>query len=361
MTATAADRLAQIVAQGVIDADLNVVVPSHATLLPYLPEYWQEQIAQTGFKGAQDTSYPAAAETSARPDAKPAQGPAGSDLALLRQQALDPWNTQVGILTCAYAVESIHNPDGAAAMASAVNDWLIAEWLDREPRLRASIVVPSQQPAMAAREIDRVGGHPGFVQVYLPVRAEAPYGNRRYLPLVEAAVRHDLALGIGFGGAPPTPPTPSGWPSYYLEEWAGMASIFQSQLMNLIFEGVFDRFPALRVVLIESGFTWLPALLWRWDKEWKGLRQQTPWVNRPPSEYVHKHVRLTTQPWDAPPTEAQFLQIIDQLGSDELLLFSTDYPHWQYDTPEEALPPSGLPEGLINKIMRDNAHSFYRF
>lgn len=361
MTATAADRLAQIVAQGVIDADLNVVVPSYTALLPYLSEYWREQIAQTAFKGPPDTSYPASAETTARPDAKPAQGPAGSDLALLRQQALDPWNTQIGILTCAYAVDSIHNPDGAAAMASAANDWLIAEWLDKEPRLRASIVVPSQQPEMAAREIDRVGGHPGFVQVYLPVRAEAPYGNRRYLPMIEAAVRHDLALGIGFGGAPPTAPTPSGWPSYYLEEWVGMASIFQSQLMNLIFEGAFERFPSLRVVLIESGFTWLPALLWRWDKEWKGLRQQTPWVNRPPSEYVHKHVRLTTQPWDAPPTEAQFLQIINQLGSDELLLFSTDYPHWQYDTAEEALPPSGLPEGLLNKIMRDNARSFYRF
>src|SRR5437764_508362 len=83
-------------------------------------------------------------------------------------------------------------------------------------------VVPTQQPEMAAREVDRVGGHPGFVQVYLPVRAEAPYGNRRYLPLLEAAVRHDLTLGIGFGGQPPNPPTPSGWPSYYIEEWAGM-------------------------------------------------------------------------------------------------------------------------------------------
>ncbi len=360
MTATATDRLAQIVAQGVIDADLNVVVPSSADLFPYLPEYWREQINQTGFKGPGESSYPASAETSARPEAKPDGGPAGSSLALLQQQALDPWGTEIGILTCAYAVEAIHNPDAAVAMASAVNDWLIAEWLDKEPRLRASIVVPSQQPELAAREIDRVGGHPGFVQVYLPVRAEAPYGNRRYLPLLDAAVRNDLVVGIGFGGSPPNPPTPSGWPSYYMEEWAGMASIFQSQLMNLIFEGVFDRFPALRVTLIESGFTWLPSLLWRWNKEWKGLRPQTPWVRRLPSEYVHEHVRLTTQPWDAPPVEAQFLQIIDQLGSDELLLFSTDYPHWQYDTPEEALPPAGLPDALIAKIMRDNARTFYR-
>ena len=361
MIATATDRLAQIVAQGVIDADLNVTMPNSKVLFPYLPEYWREQIDQTGFNGAIDNSYPPGMATTARPGAKPDDGPAGSSLALLREQALDPWGTEIGIITCAYAIEAIHNPDGAAAMASAVNDWLIAEWLDKEPRLRASLVVPSQQPELAAREIARVGGHPGFVQVYLPVRAEAPYGNRRYHPLFAEAVRHDLVVGIGFGGSPPNPPTPSGWPSYYMEEWAGMASIFQSQLMTLIVEGVFDRFPTLRVTLIEGGFTWLPSLLWRWDKEWKGLRPQTPWVRRLPSEYVHEHVRLTTQPWDAPPTEAQLLQIIDQLGSDELLLFSTDYPHWQYDAPEEALPPAGLPDALVAKIMRDNARAFYRF
>jgi uncharacterized protein len=361
MTATHdASRLARLVAGGVIDADLNLVVPSPDALLPYLSDYWREQAAQTAFKGPVDVVYPAGFDTTARPGSKPASGPAGSDLALLREQALDPWNTQVGILTCAYAIESIHNPDGAAAWASAANDWIIGEWLEKEPRLRGSIVVPAQQPELAAREIDRVGGHPGFVQVYLPVRAEAPYGNRRYTPIFEAAARHDLAIGIGFGGAPPNPPTPSGWPSYYLEEWAGMASIFQSQLMSLIVEGVFERFPTLRVALIEGGFTWLPSLMWRWDKEWKGLRPQTPWVRRLPSAYIHEHVRLTTQPWDAPPSEAQFLQLIDQLGSDELLMFSTDYPHWQYDAPEEALPPAGLPEALVAKIMRGNAQAFYR-
>ncbi len=354
-------RFSQIVAQGVIDADINLVVPNGTVLQPYLSDYWREQMAQTAFRGTNDTSYPAGADTTARPEAKPVDGPAGSSLTLVQEQALAPWQTEIGILTCAYAIEAIHNPDGAAAVASAINDWQIAEWLEREPRLRGSIVVPSQQPELAAREIDRVGGHPSMVQVYLPVRAEAPYGNRRYAPIFEAAVRNDLAIGIGFGGSPPNPPTPSGWPSYYLEEWAGMASIFQSQLMNLIFEGTFERFPTLRVVLIEGGFTWLPALLWRWDKEWKGLRPQTPWVRRLPSAYVHEHVRLTTQPWDAPPNQQQFLQIIDQLGSEDLLLFATDYPHWQYDTVAEALPPAGLSDTLVEKIMRENARAFYRW
>src|SRR5207237_10214872 len=113
------------------------------------------------------------------PEGKPAGS--GLNLELIQKEVLDPWNVEVGILNCAYAVDSLHNPDTAAAMAAAVNDWLIAEWLEKDSRLRASVVVPSRIPDMAAREIERAGEHPGFVQVLLPVRSEAPYGNRRYL------------------------------------------------------------------------------------------------------------------------------------------------------------------------------------
>jgi uncharacterized protein len=344
--------------QGVIDCDIHCVVPSVDVLLPYLPAYWQEQIAISGFKGPVDEAYPASAATSVRPGAALPDGTAGSSLALLRTQVLEPWRVEWGVLNCAYAIESIHNPDAAIALASAVNDWQIASWLDQEPRLRASIVVPSQLPDAAAAEIDRRAADERFVQVWLPVRAAAPYGNRRYWPIFEAATRHNLAVGIGFGGAPGTPPMPSGWPSTYLEEYAGMASVFQSQLMSLICEGVFDRFPDLRVVLIEGGFTWLPSFLWRLDKEWKALRREVPWVRRLPAEYVHEHVRFTLQPLDGPPDERQFREVIAQLGADDLLLFSTDYPHWHFDKPEAALPPVEAP--LLAKILRDNALAFYR-
>ncbi|HEY8476570.1 MAG TPA: amidohydrolase family protein [Chloroflexota bacterium] len=346
---------------GAIDCDVHAVVPSVETLFPYLPEYWRESIAQSGFKGPVDTPYPPGVPTSVRPDARePGGPPPGSDLDLLRRHVLDPWSVRYALLNCVYAVESVHNPYAAAALASAVNDWLREAWLRREPRLRASIVVPVQQPDLAAEEIDRVGGDPGFVQVLLPVRSEAPYGNRRYWPIYEAAVRHDLVVGIHFGGAPGNPPTPCGWPSTYLEEFVGMASVFQSQVISLVAEGVFERFPTLRVALLEGGFTWLPSLMWRLDKEWKGLRREVPWVRRLPSEYIREHVRLSLQPLDAPPDPRHLLQIVEQMGSDELLLFATDYPHWHFDAPEEALP-AVLPEGLQRKVLVENARAFYRW
>ena len=345
----------------VIDCDVHSVVPSVGVLFPYLPDVWKEYINLSAFKGPVEDPYPKNAPTSIRPDARRTDGiTPGAKLAVVRAQALDPWHVEYAILNCSYGLESVHNPDAAAALASAVNDWHIAEWLEPEPRLRASILVAAQQPETAAREIDRVGAHPGFVQVYLPVHSLEPYGNRRYHPIWEAAARHDLVIGLHYGGAPGTPPSAAGWPSTYLEEYAGMAQIFQSQLVSMIVEGVFDRFPTLRVAVIEGGFTWLPSLMWRFDKEWKGIRREVPWVRRPPSDYIRAHVRFTTQPLDAPPTTEQFRHVLDQIGSDDLLMFSTDYPHWHFDTPAEAFPADLVPEATLRKIMAENARAWYR-
>lgn len=344
-----------------IDADLHNVVPNVWALLPYLSDYWRETVSQSGFKGPVDTSYPPHSPITARPDYMPPSGaPAGSDLDLLRAHILDTTGAEFGILNCAYAVESVHNPYAAAALATAINEWQIEHWLAPEPRLRASLVVPSQFPDLAVKEIERRGDYPGFVQVFLPAHSASPYGNRRYWPIYEAAINYDLVIGLHFGGAPGNPPTASGWPSYAIEEYANMATIFQSQVISLIAEGVFEQFSTLRVALIEGGFTWMPSLIWRLDKEWKGLRREVPWVKQLPSEYIRQHMRLTTQPLDAPPEPAQLLEIIQQLDSDEMLMFASDYPHWHQDVDEPAFPIA-LPEPLKTRIMSENARTFYRF
>ncbi|HUG62386.1 MAG TPA: amidohydrolase family protein, partial [Methylomirabilota bacterium] len=289
---------------GAIDCDVHLVVPSVEVLMPYLTDHWRAYIRETAFKGPTDTAYPRGAAVSGAQPGGDWREPA-PDLAELRVAIFDSGDTELAILTCAYAVDGIRNPFAAAALASAVNDWQIEHWLEQDSRLRGSVVIPSQDPQLAAEEIARVGGHPGFVQVHLPVQSEALYGTRRYYPIYEAVLRHDLAIGIHFGGGAGNPPTAVGWPTYYAEAYVGMAAVFQSQLIGLVAEGAFDRFPTLRVVLIESGVSWLPPLLWRIDKEWKGLRREIPWVRRLPSEYVREHVRLTTAPFDAPPDPAR--------------------------------------------------------
>lgn len=342
----------------IIDSDLHNEVPSLQTLLPYLPTHWKAYINESAFIGPDANDYPRNAPTTARPGSRPEHGPPGSDLSLLRTQVLDAWQVDYGILTNAYWVQSVHLEDLAADLATAINQWQIDAWLNLEPRLRASLVVPSQNPVLAAREIERYAEHPGFVQVIMPVRSLMPYGKRYYDPIYEAATKHGLAIGIHYGGAPGHAPTPAGWPSTYIEEYAGMAQVFQSQVWSLVVEGAFDRFPDLRVALIEGGFTWMPSLMWRMDKEWKGLRHNTPWVKEVPSAYIQKHIRMTVQPINAPPQPELLLQVIEQLESDDLLMFSTDYPHWHFDRNEEAWPVM-LPEASMAKLMAGNARTFY--
>ncbi len=268
----------------VIDCDVHAVVPSIDALYPWLDPHWREIATTTQFRGPTDTAYPPGAASSLRPDLAGIVGPAAS-LAAVRERSLDPWGVEAAILTCTYGVEAVHNPDAAAALARAVNAWLVAEWLEPEPRLRGSIVVPGLVPAdVAANEIDRVGEHPAFVQVLLPVRSQLPYGHRRYWPIFEAAHRHDLPVALQFGGAPGGTPTAAGWPSTTSRSTPACRGLPDADLMSLVVEGVFDHFPKLRIAMIEGGWTWLPSLMWRIDKDWKGCAAKSPGIRRrPPS------------------------------------------------------------------------------
>jgi uncharacterized protein len=238
-----------------------------------------------------------------------------------------------------------------------VNDWIAAEWLDREPRLRASIVVPMQNPELAVEEIERVAPDRRFVQILMLVMHDHPLGKRHYWPIYAAAERLGLPVGIHAGSAYRHPVTPLGWPTYYTEDYAAQAQAFQAAVSSLICEGVFTKFPNLKVVLLESGFTWLPAHLWRLTKFWRGLRIEVPWLDRAPTEIARSNIRLTTQPCDAPPTPEQFQRLMEHMGSDEMLLFSTDYPHWQFDG--DGVLPEGLSRELVRKITIDNPRATY--
>src|SRR6266508_859114 len=92
--------------RGIVDCDIHAATPPVDTLLPYLSEHWREYIRTSAFKGAVDTAYPARAPTTVRPAT-----PAPTSVDVVREHVLDPWDTEIGILNCAYAVDSLHNPD----------------------------------------------------------------------------------------------------------------------------------------------------------------------------------------------------------------------------------------------------------
>ncbi len=335
-----------------IDCDLHPSMPGLPALMPYLDDMWRETIVRRGVDELNTIAYPSNSPLTARADWRDERGKPASTAERLGKEALDPFGTSIAICNCLYGVQATFSEDFGAAMARAVNDWIVREWLDRDPRLRASIVVPQQNAELAVAEIERCAPDRRFVQVMLLVSGELPLGRRQNWPIYAAAERHGLPIGIHAGSTYRHPNTPVGWSSYLSEEYINQAGAFQTQLTSLVTEGVFAKFPDLTVVLMESGVTWLPGYLWRLTKFWRGLRHEVPWVADPPATIVRERVRLTLQPFDGPPDPATITRFMEHMQSDELLLFSTDYPHWQFEG--TAAIPEGLDPALAQKIMVDN-------
>jgi predicted TIM-barrel fold metal-dependent hydrolase len=358
----------------VVDCDIHNAPRSELALLRYMPARWREARAgggrlETAVEARRETlgdrsylggEYPRATPRAARTDAWPPSGdPPASDLQFMREQLLDRYDLSYGVLTPMLGAGEQLDLERGAALASAINDWQAAEWLDPEPRLRASINVAYEDGPLAAREIHRMAADPRFVQVLLLIRTAEPLGRRKYWPIYEAAVAHDLPVGVHYGGWGRGPITGVGYGSYYIEDTVGMATAFADQLTSLVCEGVFERYPKLKIVLIEGGIAWLAPLMWRLDRAFKLLRAEAPHLTREPSELIREHVWLTTQPIDEPPHAADFGTLLGDLGMNDRIMFATDYPHWDFDAPDRALP-TGLDHGVRERIMAGNARSVYR-
>lgn len=127
---------------------------------------------------------------------------------------------------------------------------------------------------------------------------------------------------------------------------------------SLALQGAFERFPDLKVIMIEGGFGWLASLMWRLDRHWARHREEVPHVTRPPSESLRQGLWISTQPMEEPERVRQLLDVIDWIGHERLLI-ATDYPHGDFDDPSQALPRS-LPQDQRRAICSGNARHVYR-
>jgi predicted TIM-barrel fold metal-dependent hydrolase len=343
--------------QNAIDCDVHPTVPSVKALLPYLDDYWRETVQERGINSLETVAYPVNSPLTSRPEWRGKDGQASTDATTLGAQVFGRWRAGTAILNCLYGATLLYSEDLGNAFAKAINDWVVKEWLDRDPRLRASIVIPTQNVEYCVDEIERCAKDKRFVQVLVLAAQEVPLGRRSFWPVYAACERHGLPLGIHAGSTYRHSTTSLGWPSFYIEDYASHTQSFQSQVASLVCEGVFVKYPGLKVVLLESGVTWLPSFLWRFSKFWRGVRAEVPWVDRSPADIVRDHFRLTIQPFDAPDDPDEVEKAIEHMRSDALLLYASDFPHWQFEGDERM--PAGIPAALHQKIMVDNPRATY--
>jgi predicted TIM-barrel fold metal-dependent hydrolase len=348
----------------VIDCDVHPVPRDRGEIGRYLPRAWQEHWRVYGHRLRQpfldSMPYPKAAPALSRRDAwPPGGGPPGSDLDFVRAQHLDPHGLEYGLLfpLRPRGIDE-RNLDFGNAMCQAMNDWQVDCWTSREPRLKGAINVLTDDPLGAVAEIRRCAGNRDFRSVQMATRTNEPLGRRRYWPIFEAAAQHDLPLGLHNNGMPGHAVTGGGAPSYYFEEHQAVGMTMAAMVTSLVMEGVFERFPDLRVVVIEGGFGWVPSLTWRLDRHWEVLRSEVPHLKHPPSVYIKRNIWFTTQPVEEPEHPEDLRHVLDWIGWDRLL-FSSDYPHWDSDDPRYAfkIPMS---EAERRMIFAENARAVFR-
>lgn len=340
-----------------IDVDVHQGIP--ASFWQRLPLPWRAMAPTRG------VSWPAAAlgHTGYRTDVRREDGVHNDQTpADLVRRLLDPYGIDIAILNGnagALGLNVHPNPGFAVAFAEGYNDWLIDTWLPYDSRLKASMTIAPNDPGASIAEIERVGGHPGIVQVVMSATSPRLYGDRAYWPIYEAAADKGLPVAIHPTGGSTYPPSAAGWPTTYLEAHTMIATGYLDHMISLICQGAFEQIPAMRFVFLEGGVTTFAPMLWRLEKNWKGVRSEVPWLKRSPMEYVKSNLRFSTQPIEEPEEPGLLEALFRALDGDCTIMYASDWPHWDFDDPEAALRP--LSPTLRERVLWANAEETYGF
>lgn len=288
------------------------------------------------------------AEEAASPQATAAQllGDAGVDYAVLAPTTRGYWP----------------NPQQAAAVASAANRMLAERWLDApeaEGRFLGSIRIAMNDTDVALREIDRWADDDRFVQLVVPARALATYGEQRFFPIWRTAAERGLVVFVhdDLGTLIEPPPSQVGFPSFYAEAHAIRPLSGITQLASFIVAGVFERLPELRVVFGDVSAHAARSLIVRTDKDWQSDRLEVPWVSEPPTSYLQRHVRFVTQAEDV--ISPHSARSAGTIGGDNssLVVYGSRHPYWDGVRADEVFTTWSAADRA--RCLAGNAAQFY--
>jgi predicted TIM-barrel fold metal-dependent hydrolase len=236
-------------------------------------------------------------------------------------------------------------------IARAWAKWMTEQVLAEEPRIITLLYLPFGHPEACVALIEEFGGRPGVVGGMVTSVRYDPNFKKRYMPLYAALEERDLVLGfhgslaLGDRGF------------HQFNRFLAVHSIsfplyHMIQAANWVTNGLPERFPKLKLLFIEGGLAWVPFLMQRLDHEYLMRPSEAPLLTRLPSEYMREFL-YSTQPLEA--TDLTLLQAtVDTIGASQLL-WSSDWPHWDWDPPSKIWDLPFLDEAQKRAVLGENA------
>lgn len=252
------------------------------------------------------------------------------------------------------------DPDLAAAIARAYNDWLQDLRQAAPERMYGVAMVSPHNIKAAVDETRRTVKEFGFKGIFL--RPNQVNGRRwsdpYYDPLWAECERLGVPVGFHEAGRVylPQPAIAQFLPTFSMFNTLSFPLGNMMACADMIFGGVFERFPALKVAFLEGNCSWLPWLLWRMGEYVATVgRAEHPDLKLMPIEYFQR------QCYGAVECDEITAKHMPEFGLENNLVFSTDYPHLDVKYPHavDSFLRLPFPEETKRKYLWDNCARLY--
>lgn len=275
-----------------------------------------------------------------------------------RFAAMDQQQIDMAVLypTAGLGIGRVREPAFSAALCRAYDDF-IADYCKVSPRLKAVANLPINNPEQAAKELNRAVTKLGLVGGMLAAQAHSKnLGSREFYPVYEEAQRLGVPIAIhAFGGDEPGSEI---FDQFICLHTTGHPFPVLRQLTAMIFGGIPELFPKLKIGYLEIGCGWIPYWMDRMDDEWeKRGKVEAPLCKKRPSEYLTSGKIY----YGCEPDEKMMGFVVGEIGS-ETIMYASDYPHWDMSWPDSAViiwRREDLPLEAKKNILGDNARRFY--
>jgi predicted TIM-barrel fold metal-dependent hydrolase len=239
------------------------------------------------------------------------------------------------------------------AVARAYARWITEEIMSADPSIKTMLYLPFNDPVASLKLVEDFGDGPGVVGFMVTSVRYRPVHHRDYMKLYAAIA--ETGMPLGFHAA-------YNWQERSMEQLNKFLSVHalgfpfynMIHLTNWVINGIPERFPDLRVVWIESGLAWIPFLMQRLDDEYMMRSSEAPSLTKRPSEYMREFY-YTSQPMEFTGNMDALRVTFEMMDAENRLMYSSDYPHWDFDLPSKIYDLPFPSEETKRKILGGNA------